>query len=132
MSGPREDGLSSGFRVDLDGEIAIVTCLQSHYRADSFSDFRAALSAAAEAASGPLLIDLENVVLLSSSALRALREANGTLAGQGRRIVAAGGGDLVRAALKFASFVSHHDDLPAAKSAIAGHGAAGLDKETGA
>ena len=100
------------------GDVVVARCAQTHYRADSREEFRAGLAEAAAAAKGDVVLDLSGVVLLSSVAVRAIREHHQILAEAGRRIVAAGGGDLVRGVLKFAPFLHHHDSVEGAISAL--------------
>lgn len=118
-----KDGKAFPYRIEARGDVTILHCEATHYHADSFAPLGAALAEAATAArSGKLVIDLSQVVLFSSTALRALRTAHLDLEARGGRIVAAGGGELVRGVLKFAPFIAHVPDVAQAVAALEGKG----------
>ena len=102
------------------GDVVVLKLLNEKYHADSLealeSQFRALEGDAPRAL---IVLDLDRVSLLSSTALRAIRAAHARLEERGGRIVAAGGGDLVRSVLKFAPFIAHHGTVDEAVSALA-------------
>lgn len=107
------------FRTEMRGDIVVLAFGASHYHADSHAALDAALSKAAAATkTGRLIVDLDGVVLFSSTALRALRTAYVALESRGGRIVAAGGGELVAGVLKFAPFIEHYHNLDEAVAAL--------------
>lgn len=115
----RKDATEPAFRIDRHGSTAVVVCLHTHYHADCQEAFAAVLRGAQAASeSGDVIVDLDGVVLLSSTALRALRGAHRDLTAAGGRIAAAGGGDLVHGVLKFAPFITHYDTLEEAGRAL--------------
>lgn len=102
------------------GEVAVLRLLNEKYHADSLEVLDAQFrKLEAMAPGGLVVVDLERVTLLSSTALRAIRAAHARLETRGGRIVAAGGGDLVRSVLKFAPFISHHATVDEAVGALA-------------
>ena len=121
-------------RKDLDTliceDVAILRLRASHWHADSFDALSVALSdALRRAQSHQVVVDLGEVKLFSSSALRALRAVHRTAEAQTGRIVAAGGGELAVSVLKFAPFILHFDDVPAALAALSPCAAAEFAKK---
>lgn len=109
------------FEADVSwrGDIAVLRLLNDKYHADSLDALDAQFRALeAEASTGLIVVDLEKVSLLSSTALRAIRASHARLEKRAGRIVAAGGGDLVRSVLRFAPFIHHHDAVEEAVSAL--------------
>lgn len=99
--------------------VTILAFHRTHYYADSFNALGKALTEAiSEAGNANLIVDLNPVLLLSSTALRALRMAHLSLSPGGGRIVAVGGGELVAGVLKFAPFMDHYPDLDSALAAL--------------
>lgn len=112
------------------GDVAILHLRASHWHADSFDALSVALSdALRRAASHQVVVDLDAVKLFSSSALRALRAVHRTAEAKNGRIVAAGGGELAVSVLKFAPFILHFDDVPAALAALSPDAAAEFAKK---
>ncbi|MEM7546115.1 MAG: hypothetical protein AAF367_11315 [Pseudomonadota bacterium] len=110
---------SRSYHVETSGPNAVLALLASHYHADVLEPLGEALKDAdARSRSGIVIVDLSAVVLLSSTALRALRAAHIALEARGGRIVAAGGGELVVSVLKFAPFIAHYPDLSEAAAAF--------------
>ncbi|MGB0506474.1 MAG: hypothetical protein ACPGGK_09795 [Pikeienuella sp.] len=89
-------------------DISVVCCKDTHYHSDCITALGAVLSEAEkQASSGLVIVDLTDVVLFSSAALRALRATHLSLKKRDGRIVAAGGGELALSVLKFAPFIEH-------------------------
>lgn len=109
------------FRFERRPGCAVLVFGATHYHSDSFAALSKALGAAAEAApGGRLAVDLSGVVLLSSTALRALRAAHVALEAKGGGLVAAGGGELVAGVLKFAPFIRRYGNVDEAAAALRG------------
>lgn len=114
---PKSTG-KSAYRVEILGTVAVLHLLSSHYHADVMEPLSDVLKTAdASSASGVVVVNLDGVLLLSSTALRALRAAHIKLEARRGRIVAAGGGELVVGVLKFAPFIEHYPNLEAAVDA---------------
>lgn len=93
-------------------DVLVLKFGSSHYHADSFEPLATALKAARDASPAGLVVaDLDRVLLLSSTALRAIRSIHQVSERNGGRIVMAGGGELVVGVLKFAPFITHHDTV---------------------
>lgn len=107
----------------IDG-IVVLRLLDDKYHSDSMDALDARFRALeADAPRGLIVVDLDRVTLLSSSALRAVRAAHARLEAREGRIAAAGGGDLVRGVLKFAPFIAQYATVEEAVSALsADHG----------
>lgn len=112
-------------------DVLVLRLGASHYHADCMEALEEALKNAAAASPGTaILIDMERVVLFSSTALRALRSAHQAMERGGGRIVAAAGGELVGSVLRFAPFVKHYPSLEAALDDLSEKAGAVYRKET--
>ena len=109
------------FRFDVvrhDGA-SVVRLLDSHYHADSLAPLEATfIEAEADAPCASIVVDLNGVSLLSSTALRAIRASHARLEKAGGRIVAAGAADLVADVLKFAPFIAKYASVDEALAAL--------------
>ncbi len=109
---PRSEGSNYSSSTRVYADVVVLTLADSHYHSDSMAALAEALrDADAKARTGIVVVDLGAVVLLSSTALRALRAAHMALEARGGRIVAASGGELVRGVLKFAPFIAKYDTV---------------------
>lgn len=99
-------------RTEIYADVAVLILTHSHYHSDSMEGLGHVLRHADEQSrSGVVVVDLSAVVLLSSTALRAMRGAHVALERRGGRIVAASGAELVRNVLKFAPFITQYDTV---------------------
>lgn len=113
--------------TDAEGATILKLC-DTRYHADSLEPLNARfLEVEAASETGNVVVDLSDVRLFSSSALRAMRASHRRLSGRGGRIVAAGGGDLVAGVLKFAPFIEHYSSV---EEALAAFGAPASDETT--
>ena len=106
-------------------DIAVLRLTGSHYHSDSMEALgKALLDADGKSQSHVVVVDLSAVVLLSSTALRAMRSAHLALEARGGRIVAASGAELVRGVLKFAPFIMQYGSVLDALEAYSSEAAA--------
>lgn len=134
--GKRAGGFArrDGFALTRHADVIVVRFGSTHYHADSFERLGDVLNEARRAASSDgaaalVVADLGGVVLLSSTALGALRTAHRAIEEGGGRLVAAAGGDLVAGVLKFAPFIAHHPTVGEAVAALSKAAGEAFEKE---
>lgn len=112
-------------------DVTVLRLESTHYHSDSFETLTLALDEVRRHAAGAsVIVDLGRVVLLSSTALRALRLAHQAIDRDGGCFLAAGGGDLVVSVLRFAPFIRHHDRIEDALADLSPDAAAAYSEET--